>query len=736
MPARPPADTPTSPPTAQTTRSRSTSSLHTILLSPPRPSQVAPTTSTFGFSSLAGVWSSLKAAATVEITGFVRGLSGSGGGAARTGGDGSRGEGARAGDKRDRPDEGSRSGRSRDGERRGKRRRVAEPRGDDLLFDGVPPLMPPISQSSALPSSYSYDSLSSSPRQSRNLSTSPSSSRPPARPDVNSAYADELIHAATTNEGLSSSFAPRTSLEASRRSDDGSGLRSLSGKRRVDPAGLQAPAQGPSAASSTLALAAHGPHRRQRSYGQPGVHLRVTTGPPHSRLETLSASTSLPNLASPLGASSPKTPYKGKGKMREGEQAGPTLLAEAGEQIERVWRTEKEKERSNRRIEELEEEVQRLKGQLSAQKTPAFARMPRVSAPPPPPPPLAPPPPPVGKPNPLLTNTRASLRATPERVKRRYSTIGGLGAGPSIDMSACLSELAAKRDKLRKVGLPSSRTQDDLHRSAVGGPSTSGELGEVLSRAFQRKFARTGGAPSPATPRTASGSALRVPTAPEWSPLALPASRSSFGGGTLSASQSVPGDLSALARSRSRSPLRPPHDLDTSPAHYSTSGPVPHARSATRPSGSNLAPVHDDRATSRPHLPPDAPTSIGMSPSLSSASLPSAPPEPAAPAAARARAWASASGSPRDKLPGLELGRNRPVTPARRRAREERERASAEKARLLDEGGEDDEMLEVHGDGVVRVDFGSGSEGECEGMEELVGCGERRADPSRVFGRA
>ncbi|KPV77920.1 uncharacterized protein RHOBADRAFT_50448 [Rhodotorula graminis WP1] len=740
MPPPPSASSPASPPTPP--RSRSTSSLHTILLSPPRPSQAAPHSSSFAFSSLAGVWSSLKAAATVEIAGFVRGLSGTGGGAARAGGDvGSRGDEARVGEKRERAGEGSGSGRSRDGERRGKRRRVVESRGDDLLFDGVPPLMPPISQSSAFPSSHSYDSLSSSPRQNRNLSTSPSSPRHPLRPYVDSSYADELVHAATTDEGLSSSFAPRASLEASRRSGDGSGLRSLSGKRRIAPAGLQAPAApGSSAASSTSALAAHRLHRRERSYAQAGLQHDFHPGPTLPQLATLSASASLPNLAA-SGASSPQTQRKGKDKMREGGRAGATLLAEAGDQFERVWRTEKEKERSNRRIEELEEEVQRLKGQLSAQKAPAFARMPRVSAPLPPPPPPAPPPPPVGKPHPLLANARASLRATPERAKRLHSTLGGIGAGPSIDMSACLSELGAKRDKLRKVGLPSSRTQDDLRRAASGGTSTSGELGDVLSRAFQRKFANTAGAPSPTTPRVASGSALRVATAPEWSPLVLSASRSSAGDSTLSASQSVPGDLSALALPRSRSLRRPERDFGTSSIHASSSGPALHGpaavRAADRPSGSDLALDHDDPAASRPR--PHVPTSTGMSPSLSSASLPSAPPEPAAPAAASTRAGGpasmSTSGSPRDKLPGLEFGRSRPVTPARRRAREQRERASAEKAQVLVDA-EDDEMLEEDGDGVVRVDFGSGSEDECEGMEELVGCGERRADPTRVFGRA
>ena len=225
--------------------------------------------------------------------------------------------------------------------------------------------MPPISQSSALPPSCSYDSLSSSPRQHRNPSTSPSSSRRPLRPYVDESYADELVYAATTDEGLSSSFAPRASTESSRRSGDGSGLRSLSGKRRIEPSGAQASAQGSSAASSTSTLAAHGLHRRERSHAQLGLLLRAQNDSLRTQTATLSASASLPNLASSSGASSPKTPQQGK--AREGARAGAagaTLLTEAGGQFERVWRTEKEKERSKRRIDELEEEVQRLRGQV------------------------------------------------------------------------------------------------------------------------------------------------------------------------------------------------------------------------------------------------------------------------------------------------------------------------------------------------------------------------------------
>lgn len=309
-------------------------------------------------------------------------------------------------------------------------------------------------------------------------------------------------------------------------------------------------------------------------------------------------------------------------------------------------------------------------------------------------------------------------------------------------MSACLSELGAKRDKLRKVGLPRTRTQDELRRTSGAGSSTNGELKEVLSRAFQRKFARANGAPSPATPRVASGSSLRLPTAPEWSPLPLAPPRAEASG--LSASQSVPGDLSALARSRA--PLR--HLPAAQPSSNCAQLPPPRTSSLAAPGvctettvfGLALSTDEPRVVPSRPA--PLAPVTAGMSPSLGHSSLPSAPPEPLSPpepaAPAETAPWARAGrSSPRDKLPGLGIGRSRPVTPARRRAQQQqqqRERESAEKAHALD--AEDRTEHEDAGDGVVRVDFGSDDDVECEGMEELVGCGERRADPARVFGRA
>lgn len=387
-PARDPQ--PHSSPSTSLSRDRSTSSLQTVHLSPPRTQEPAHSTtkSVFSFSSLSDVWSSLKAAATVEIAGLLRGLSEDGGGAEgrrQTGNDG-----ARAGDKREREGGGVQGRQSRNGERRSKRRRVQP--GDDLLFDGgasdgsswafsegevesshfcaraVPPLMPPISQAGPLPSSHSYDSLVSSPESRRNPSTSPFSSRHPARPSEDSTYADQLLHAATTDEGLSSSLAPRQSHDTSSRSGDGSGLRPLSGKRRVDPAGPRASAS-TSAASSTSALAARGLHRRGESHSLAAAGRHPAPLQNHVHFATLPSSTSMPNLASSSGASSPKTPGKGKGKARdrerEREEVGTILLGEAAHQVERMWRNEKEKDRSRRRIEELEEEVQRLKGQVS-----------------------------------------------------------------------------------------------------------------------------------------------------------------------------------------------------------------------------------------------------------------------------------------------------------------------------------------------------------------------------------
>lgn len=219
--------------------------------------------------------------------------------------------------------------------------------------------MPPISQASPLPPARSYDPSSSSPVSFRNPSTSPSSSRNPLRPYNDAAYADELVRMSTSDEGLSSALAPRPPVEASRRSQDGSGLRSLSGKRKVPVAGMA------TSASTTSALAAgRGAHRRGQSHAAVSGLSRtglVSPPPPHVHSAPLPASSSLPNLAAVSASTSPTTPKKGA------EQVAKMLLGEAGAKVERAWQGERDKERKRtdkRRIEELEQEVKRLRGEV------------------------------------------------------------------------------------------------------------------------------------------------------------------------------------------------------------------------------------------------------------------------------------------------------------------------------------------------------------------------------------
>lgn len=117
-----------------------------------------------------------------------------------------------------------------------------------------------------------------------------------------------------------------------------------------------------SAASTTSALAGRGLHRRiaTSSNLSSAVTLQHARSQSQAFGATIASSSSLPNLAS--ASTSPKTP-----RRKESEQVGTILLGEAGETVVRVWGQEKEKERrkaEQRRIEELEEEVRRLRGQV------------------------------------------------------------------------------------------------------------------------------------------------------------------------------------------------------------------------------------------------------------------------------------------------------------------------------------------------------------------------------------
>ncbi|BGP12153.1 hypothetical protein JCM10213_004718 [Rhodosporidiobolus nylandii] len=798
--------------------STSSTSLNTAaLLSSPLTSRTAAEPARpglFSFSSLAGVWTGLKQAAGAEVGGFWRAVGGGVGGTA----EGER----RVGDKRESMRDGREEGRA-DGERRKRRRTEQIPQGGELLFDGVPPLMPPISHASPLPPATTYSSSSSSPAASRRSahSSSPETSRSirrrDLRPYTDSGYEDTLMRSVGEGEDILPPLTSSSSFPAvggGRNStdlhsyDDGSssGLRSLSGRRKLSVS--DAPS-GPVASTSALAgrpYAHPAPreqaHSRTQSYaGPPGAGVQLPSAR-HVHFAPMPGSASLPNLASLSSSSgkspdkSPKTPRRSTNSTVAGPSPSSSLLRSApqvasmllGEEpfareVSAVWARAKEEERARkeaemrerermeretrerreRRIRELESEVERLKGELAKPAPPpSLPKSPRVSFPPPPPPP---PPPPVGKPHPLLLSVRRSLKATPPRplassskLKRRASTLGGEGAG--VEMGAFLEELGGGRGRLRKVGLPEERRREKEK-------GKGGELGEVLQRAFARKFANTA---SPSTPRLASSRSTLDIRKPEWT-----SPRPSRSPG-LSSSRSHPADLSSLAGGISPEvppvPPLPPQPVFTATA---TAHPPPRTTSLAVPSTETTV-FGEALSTDLPAVSAPAPVA-GMSPSTSLDSLAgmtSAPPDPepdspeqqqeqeqaAGERLSRARRR-SGDGSP---LPGLDLGRTRPTTPARGKARRTPSSSSGGKKRSAAQETESEEEDEV----VVLVtppyaphstatpaktkrgpptrsaqkkqrrsprkeeqDFGALGEADV-----LTGYGANAADPSKVFGRA
>lgn len=91
----------------------------------------------------------------------------------------------------------------------------------------------------------------------------------------------------------------------------------------------------------------------------------------------------------------------------------------------------------------------------------------------------------------MLLSARAKLRATPERPKRRHSAIG---APTGLDMTALMTEVGAKRQKLRKVGLPKEQTQEELRLHKTG---QAGAVEAGLRSALKRSSARQSDAAPP-----------------------------------------------------------------------------------------------------------------------------------------------------------------------------------------------------------------------------------------------
>ncbi|GAA5962763.1 hypothetical protein JCM21900_006494 [Sporobolomyces salmonicolor] len=726
-------------------RSTSASSLQSIAPSTAASADAgaAPKPSGFFFNSLSSVWWGLKAAAGVEVAGFLKAVHGGV----------SVDETANAGDKRARlandGGQGNGSGKSR----KEKRRRVHVQ--EDLLFDQVPPLMTPISQDRAVAAAYER---SSSPVA--YLSSSPEATRNHLRPYTSPSYADQLMYGDSTEPSSSSALPP------SRHSVNQGGVRSLSGRRKLSVQGVPA-AIDTATTTATANTAATSRHARSQSQAQG----RDRTHAHHVHF-SFPSSSSLPNFGVVANKTIATSNKEGKdnGKGKEKEQVGNILLGESGGKVSRVWKEAKEEEKrasDKRKIEQLEKEVKRLKGELST-RSPAPLPLPprspfksRRSAPPPPPPP---PPPPVGHPlssfprnaHPVLFTARASLKSTPPRPKRRASAIGGAEGGSVMDMEAFLDELGARRGKLRKVGLPKEKSVEDL-RHGKGG---AGEISEVLQRAFARKFARANGLSSPSFSHTAPLASSKSPSSlhpPDWS---------SPHTSLLSSSRSHPTNLSSLGRSVSPAPVPSQpvfHSVKQSSLQVlSTSAAMSRLPRSTSLNASietttafGQALSTDDAifitpslsTHSRPlHHPAQQPTSVALSPSLSASSLPSAPPEltsisplapldppdstspkcspprrpadsPAASARLSAARRRSNDGQP---LPGLELGTKRPVTPGRGKKRLSKG-AAGESSPLVGSGsaaaGTPVEGV-VRGSGPSRTDLGASTEGEEEGEGE------------------
>ncbi|GAA5956286.1 hypothetical protein JCM3765_005618 [Sporobolomyces pararoseus] len=700
--------------------------------------------SSFWLGGISSVWSGLKAAAGVEVKGFLKAVtsaasaSGEGAGTVR--------ETANTGDKRNRS--------THDSERSREKRRRLEHQKEELLSDQVPPLMPPISPAPRSSRSRHHPASSSA---------SPETTRKRLRPYTDPSYADELMY--TTQ------FVPAHSKKASLSGEKagGGGLRSLSGKRRLDANGSAATTANDSAMTTAVSSSRDRSLLQQRGGGQ--HHVKFAFSPPPTT----------PGLARP------KSPTSRLPKQ-DSEQAGSMLMANV---VGQVWKEAKEKEKTvktQKKIEDLENEVVRLKTELSSKLVP-----PSLPAPPkspfksprrsvaPPPPPSAPPLPPIGRPasHPLLFTARASLRATPPRPsassshKRRSSAIGGVQ-----DMDAFLGELGEKRGKLRKVGLPTKERQS----SKKGG---EGELTEVLQKAFARKFAKTNGLASPSfdTPIQSSKSTNNLQL-PQWSASAP----------TLSASRSHPTQLSSLSLTSEPIDTLPPQPIFHSSSSSSTltsTTRLPrttslactettvfgHAVSIDEPSQSSGS---RSRAASHSHELYLAASATTISPSLSTTSLPSVPPEelearsslsrsprrdtlPSVPASSNttpARKFSeggegseieggdpNSSASQRlsaarkrtslERLPGLDAGTKRPVTPGRSRSKSKRKSsAGSSPLVVVKTEEEDEEAFEVRRGGGERSAQGSP---RCRFPDEedvLHGEGTRSPQPQKPFGKA
>ena len=177
-------------------------------------------------------------------------------------------------------------------------------------------------------------------KASSRLQSSPEPLRRRLRPYTDPSYADELMH----SDEYASSHTRRPSAEQER------GLRSFNGKRKI---GGTSESRLDSGVTSATSVASDSRIRqmRDRSRSQNHVHFVF---PPSSSSSTLAAT-----------SQSIKSPSKEGGQA---DQVGNMLIGDMGTDVNRVWQEAKEKEKTSktqRRIAELESEVQRLKSEVS-----------------------------------------------------------------------------------------------------------------------------------------------------------------------------------------------------------------------------------------------------------------------------------------------------------------------------------------------------------------------------------
>ncbi|GAA5981107.1 hypothetical protein JCM10908_003988 [Rhodotorula pacifica] len=641
----------------------------------------------FFFSSLSDVWTGLKAAAAHEVGEFVKGLSG--------GEQDEVEQDAKVGGKRKRDEQTTgtqRTGQEQERTQQQKRRKRDNAAVDDFLFDGVPPLMPPIAHSSMSGKRKNPDfgeqtasSSSRVPAASSRSSTSPSAYRRllPWSSRGDSAYEDELMRSKNEGEGLSSTsaLAQRPSSGIFNRKDaSGSAVQSESTKSQS----VRASSSSNSLSGSAIAKAVWS----SWSFSQ---HL----------LAGGSSSTSTSTSAPELGSLQAKTSRR---SLADELAANDIKLSHALQEVAQTWEAAKQADQpvEQLRIAALEAEVKALRNELSVQRAfnspaSAFAKAPRVSAAPPPPPP------PVGRPNPTLLTARAQLRATPERPNRRHSTMGGVPLG--LDMTKFMSEVGDKRQKLRRFGLPKEKTQEELRRERVSAREGTGN--ESLQRALKRKqYQRSNGPPAPMTPYTSTASvqhtsssavSINQPTSPAASTYD-PTQFLQVPKGGFASATSAPGNLAQLGGGGSHNSLSPrarggkadepmsPMSITGNDASHETAQDeedeaevvIPMVGDADVREVDNAGPEQMDKAlhsadeAAHPHRPsakrphrsmtqPSSPVSFGQSAKGAALTRPlSSPPK---------RDSAMSKRQSNDKLPGLDLGRSRPLTPSRQKSK-------------------------------------------------------------------